>query len=454
LRGRRDPLTLKKEKTMSNAAQSALPAVTVAPEAPATPSHLYNPERLRALIAPGVAARRNKNLLLYIHVPFCSSKCHFCDWVVGYSKADLLDTGELRARYVDALCEQISQYAPMLAGLGYKVTNLYWGGGTPTRLAPEQMARIHDTLAAGIDLSGLVEYTAECSPETVSAAHLDVLMSRGLNRISAGAQSFDPQIVRRMGRAHSPAHIGRAVGLFKDAGLKNFNLDLIVGFPGQTREVVLDSIQQALDAGVPHLSLYMFREFSTGLVVVRQMNAGGVTQDTVEVRSSIYYDAKAMLEAAGYEEYVVGYFAKCPDYYFHSEDYYFALRGDYFGFGAGAASVLGHCAIKYGEADRYGNSDVRRFIDDPVSLAAGPLKRMPDKVFTDGYFKAFATREGINFERWQDQFGFDFRALRDARPGLRDWFTQRESHGAVFVEDGKGVALSEETLIPTMIWRR
>jgi coproporphyrinogen III oxidase-like Fe-S oxidoreductase len=439
---------------MMNPANNAATAPAIAPATAPLPSHLYDPARLRELIAPGVAARQNKNLLLYIHVPFCSSKCHFCDWVVGYSKADLLDTGELRARYVDALCEQIGAYAPMLSEMGYTATNLYWGGGTPTRLTPEQMARIHDTLAAHLDLSTLVEYTAECSPETVTPDHLKVLRERGLNRISAGAQSFDPKIVRRMGRAHAPEQIGGAIGHFRDAGLDNFNLDLIVGFPGQGRDSVLDSIRTALELGVPHLSLYMFREFSSGLVVVRQTQAGSVEQDPVEVRSATYFAAKAMLEQAGYHEYVVGYFAKTPAHEFLSEDYYFGLRGDYFGFGAGAASLLGHCAIKYGEADRYGNANVRGFIDNPTLLSASPLKRMGDQVYTDGHFKAFATREGIDFARWKDQFGFDFRSLRAARPGLQRWFAERERHGAVFVEDDTGLRLSDDTLIPTMIWRR
>jgi coproporphyrinogen III oxidase-like Fe-S oxidoreductase len=420
----------------------------------APPPGIADAATLSRLAGPGARARRNKNLLVYFHVPFCSSKCHFCDWVVGYNKADLVNTGELRERYVDAICTQIEAYTPMIRDLGYKVTNIYWGGGTPTRLTPDQMARIFDALAGHIDLRHVVEHTAECSPETVTAAHLEVLRARGLNRASAGAQSFDPQILRRMGRAHSSDQVGKVVDLFHGAGLTNFNLDLITGFPGQTAASSFESIQRAIDAGVPHVSLYMFREFSDGLISVKQVQSGHAVQRSEMDRASSYAEAKALLEANGYEEYIVGYFAKGRQNYFDSEDYYFSLRGDYFGFGAGAASILGRWVLKSGEAGRYGDSHVRDFIQNPLAMIAGPASTMPDMLYTDGYFKAFATREGIQFDQWYDQFGFDFDTFRRRRPGIAEWFTEREKTGAVFTETAKGISLSPETWIDTMIWRR
>jgi oxygen-independent coproporphyrinogen-3 oxidase len=415
---------------------------------------IADPAGLARLAGPGARARRNKNLLIYLHVPFCSSKCHFCDWVVGYNKADLVNTGELRSNYVTAICAQIAAYTPVLRDLGYRVTNIYWGGGTPTRLAPEQMARIFDTLSEHIDLSHVVEHTAECSPETVTEPHLKVLRERGLNRASAGAQSFDPQILRRMGRAHSSDQVGKAVERFQNAGLTNFNLDLITGFPGQTASSSLTSIQRAVDSNVPHISLYMFREFSDGLISVKQVQSGHAVQRSENERASSYAEAKSLLEANGYEEYVVGYFAKGAANYFDSEDYYFGLRGDYFGFGAGAASILGRCVLKSGEPGRYGDSHVRDFISNPLALIAGPAATMPDVLYTDGYFKAFATKEGICFDRWRDQFGFDFDTFRRRRPGISNWFAEREQGGAVFEEDSTGIRLSPETWIETMIWRR
>ena len=159
------------------------------------------------------------------------------------------------------MVQQVRTYAPKLAELRYRVTNIYWGGGTPTRLEASQIARIHDAVADSMDLSQLTEYTAEGSPETVTAAHLDMWMKRGLNRLSIGVQSFDNQVLRRMGRAHDAGKAEQALALFRAAGLANYNIDLIAGFPDQSRGSLLDSLRRAIDLGVPHVSLYMFREF-------------------------------------------------------------------------------------------------------------------------------------------------------------------------------------------------
>src|SRR6266516_6018496 len=111
--------------------------------------------------------------LVYLHAPFCSSKCHFCDWVVGYDKTDLIDAGDLRQRYVQAICTQLRSYGPRLSELGYAVTNIYWGGGTPTRLTPEQLTQVRGALGEVFDLSSVSEHTAECSPEDRKSTRLN-----------------------------------------------------------------------------------------------------------------------------------------------------------------------------------------------------------------------------------------------------------------------------------------
>ena len=198
----------------------------------------------------------------------------------------------------------------------------------------------------------------------------------------------------------------------------------------------------------------MFREVAAELVSVKQVLTGVRRQTARTERAESYFAAKAMLEAAGYDEYIVGYFARGPAFRFDAEHYYFSLRGDYFGFGAGAASTIGRCGLKSGLPGRYGGSHVRAYIDDPNKMLAGPIAIMPDDLITSLYFKAFATRDAIRFDRWLDHCGFDFRTLRDRRPGIRRWFVEQESAGARFVESSQGVALSEETWIPTMIWRQ
>lgn len=412
------------------------------------------PASILDLLSPGAAARVSRRLLAYVHVPFCSAKCHFCDWVVGYDKSELLDTRRLRDSYVRALGEQIRAYGPTLGELGYIATNVYWGGGTPTRLTPEQLATIDDTLRDVLDLSHVQEYTAECSPETVTADHLDVWLARGLNRVSVGVQSFDDTVLRRMGRPHSAQVARECIELFRCVGIDNFNIDLIVGFPDQRVDAVLDSVQRAIDLGVPHISVYLFREFSTDLVAVRQVRAGWRAQVSREERAWVYRSVKERLEQAGYHEYMVGYFAREPRFQFDGEKYYFGMEGDYFGFGAGASSTIGRCGLRSGEASRYGSAQVLAFVQQPSDMLAAPLAALPDEVYIESYFKAFATREGVRFGKWLDQFGFSFASFRSARPGIQRWFADLERSGARFVETTEGIALSTDTWLDTMMWRR
>lgn len=413
-----------------------------------------SPARILDMVAPGSAARTSRRLLVYVHVPFCSAKCHFCDWVVGYDKSELLDRHQLRDSYVRALVEQIRAYGSALGELGYIVTNVYWGGGTPTRLTPEQLAVIDGALHDVLDLSRVQEYTAECSPETVTASHLDVWVARGLNRVSVGVQSFDDTVLRRMGRPHSAQVARECVELIRRAGIDNFNIDLIVGFPDQSPETVLDSVRRAIDLGVPHLSLYMFREFSSDLVAVRQVHTGRRAQVSREERASVYRLAKELLERAGYDEYMVGYFTREPRFQFDGEKYYFGMDGDYFGFGAGASSTIGRCGLRSGEASRYGSAQVHAFVRQPSDMLGAPLAALPDEVYIQSYFKAFATREGVRFGKWLDQFGFSFTGFRSARPTIQRWFADLERNGARFIETAEGISLSTDTWLDTMMWRR
>jgi oxygen-independent coproporphyrinogen-3 oxidase len=404
------------------------------------------------LVTPGARARKRKDLLLYVHIPFCSSKCHFCDWVVGYRTKDLIDTGDVRERYVEALCAQTDGYGPRLSDLGYRVTNIYWGGGTPTRLEPRQIARVHDALARAVDITTVEEHTAECSPETVTPEHLEVLLRGGLNRISVGVQSFDDAVLRRMGRAHNSARAEAAVRLFQYSGIDNFNIDLIVGYSGQDGASCRTTVQRTIDLGVPHVSLYMFREFSTELVAVKQ--SGSHSRAVRAEHADNYLAAEAMLKMAGYEEYMVGYFARAPQYRFSGENHYFSFAGDYFGFGAGASSTVGRCALRSGAPARYGDSGLHAYIEAPTLMIAGPLEAMPDDLYLSTYLKAFATREGIRFDRWYDQFGCNFWRFLAARPAIQKWFADEEMQGARFVTTDLGIYLSADTWVSTMMWRR
>lgn len=414
-------------------------------------------ERVIEAVSAGAQARKSKRLLIYLHIPFCSSKCHFCDWVIGYEIKNLTNTGELRQQYVDAMVNQIRWYGPRLMSLGYEPTNVYWGGGTPTRITPAQLVEIWQALEESFDLRGMTEHTVECSPETVTVPHIEALQAGRLNRISIGVQSFDDNILRLMGRAHNAHHARESILMVQGAGLKNLNIDLIIGFPDQNDDSVRMTVASAIALEIPHISLYMFREFASSLISVQQVQRGSRQQTERSHRQAIYFEIKELLERAGYEEYIVGYFSRSESYRFGGEAFYFGLSGDYVGFGSGAYSLLGHHMIKNSdEMQRYGTVDINKYITDPCSmdmmLAAKklPLSSWGDSGLLD---KPLATKEGINFEKWKDQYGFDFQEIR-RHPEIARWFEEKRRLGALFIEGTNGISLTPETWASTGIWRR
>jgi oxygen-independent coproporphyrinogen-3 oxidase len=407
----------------------------------------FTGERALELIAPAVRARRSKRLLVYVHVPFCSSKCHFCDWVAGYDTGDLTNTSDLRQAYVDALCAQIRFYGPRLMALGYSPSNVYWGGGTPTRLSDEQLATVARTLSESFDLSKVAEYTLEGSPETLTAEKLGILREAGLNRISIGVQSFDDTILRRMGRAHSADVADRAVGLIKAAGIENFNIDLITNFPDQSREIVAETVQHTAALGVPHVSLYPFRHVES-LVSVKQARRGVRRVMANDERIDAYMNGKRLLEEAGFEEYVANYFTRGDRFRFDSEWYYFGLVGDYVGFGAGAISQLGRHSFKRStDIRKIGAIDVRGYIANPTLFEMGaPARDVPVEAYRATLGQALATREGVVFGRWEDQFGFGFDQIRQ-HPSIQSQLAAHADGGAVFVETPESLSIREDTWI-------
>ena len=364
------------------------------------------PDEIFWAIDGPVRARRRKELLVYIHVPFCSSKCHFCDLVSNYSTADLIATGDIQANYVRALCNQIRSYGPRLSALGYRVTNVYWGGGTPTRLQVRHLSDIHDALASSFNLSSVNEYTLECSPETLTAEKLSLLMQAGLNRISIGVQSFDSQVLRRMGRAHTADAARAAIELVRSAGPDNFNIELITNFSEQMSETTLNSISEAIALRVPHITTYLFRPNCDDLVSVKQLLRGSRCIASADDAYHCQNAVSAALTEAGYAEYIHSYFARDPRFHFDCEDFYFPHRGDYIGFGAGAFSFLGRHAMKQPSSGQ--TVDVGQYIRDPLSMGVlcSAVELLP-QFGAEVALESLGTSRGLSYELWADQFGVE-----------------------------------------------
>ena len=235
---------------------------------------------------------------LYVHVPFCFHKCHYCDF---YSLVDTRDRQEPFTARLSAELEALAPFAGPLA-------SLFVGGGTPTLLRPDLWRQLLKTLGSRFDL-GQAEFTVECNPETASTELFDTLVAGGVNRISIGAQSFDPGHLRTLERWHDPSNVGRAIEMARSAGIERQSVDLIFAIPGQTLDQWRADLQQALDLGVTHLSCYALT-YEPNTAMTARLHRGEFIAADEDVEADMLELTLATLRRAGFERYEVSNYAK------------------------------------------------------------------------------------------------------------------------------------------------
>lgn len=391
-----------------------------------------------------VSGDPNKDLALYVHVPFCASKCHFCDWVVDIPVARLRSGEPERSPYVAAVCEQVRFYGPLLTRMGYRPTVMYWGGGTPTRLNPEEMRAIATALHESFDLSELSQWSIETTPNDLDAERLDAARAMGVDRVSIGVQSFNPYQLRRSGRIHDGTHIVRAVELLRAAGIDNFNLDLILGFPGEELSAFASTLDAALALDPPHLTVYPYRA-TPKTVMAMQLERSVLDAHSQHGMIEGYESAGARLRAAGYHEYCHGYWVKDPAYEDLDGNYKYNLSGDRIGFGSGAESIIGHHLL-WNENTKY-----TQYLSRPreFTLAEKFTLDKPD-LLTASIGGALMTFDGIVFDRFERLTGLSFHELRHT-PYLRRWLEVLGECGAHYLETDTSLRLHPDTIHSTYI---
>jgi len=391
-----------------------------------------------------LAGEHNRDLLIYVHVPFCSYKCAFCDWVADIPGGQLTSGPDVRAQYVEAICKQIREVGPQLMRLGYVPKFIYWGGGTPTRLESDGHARIVEALETSFDLSRVLEHSMEASPETLTVEKLQVLKSLGVMRLSMGVQSFNAEELRRAGRGHSPAQAAQAVEMAYQAGIGQFNIDLIAALPEQTLEGLEHSLKRAVELQPTHITVYIYRPTTT-TAMAKQIQRGARTVGDVEHVARSYRLVKETLEAAGYEEYTMGYFAKSGEFRCKGEEYYFNLQGDWIGFGSGAVSILGHHRL------RNFHAGLQRYLNDPLLFeSCRDLRDHKQECAMYALRQIMQTETGIRYDSFQRFFGHPFTEVRKDPP-IQRLIEYYESCGAEFRETEEGFFITPETRSQTYI---
>lgn len=289
---------------------------------------------------------------IYLHIPFCRSKCWYCDFFSLAGREDALPT------YVDSLCREIELYD----GPEPAADTVYFGGGTPSLLSPEQFEQIFSCLRRCFPPAEGAEVTCETNPDTVDRAKLSALRELGVNRLSVGVQSFHDDELRQMERAHDSRRARRCLEDARAAGFGDLSIDLISALPGRSLDSLRDNLRQATEFSPEHISAYTL-EYHEGTRLAAERAARKVRPADEELERRMYLETIDSLARNGYEHYEVSNFARPGRRCRHNLKYW--RHEPYLGFGASAHGFTGN--------RRYWNhADLDRYLAD-VSAGEKPL---------------------------------------------------------------------------------
>jgi len=371
-------------------------SAAVAPRAPAregSPSRRDGVSREER-----VSARQPREQLgLYVHIPFCASRCPYCDFATAPARS------ALRTRYLDALDIEIRREGERLGRP--RVSTLYFGGGTPSLLEPEEVARLAAALSAEFDLRP-VEATVEANPATLDRSRLEAWVALGITRLSLGAQSLSAEGLRALGRTHQPEDVAPAVQAARSVGF-DVNLDLIFGWPGQTAAAWRADLQAALDLGPDHLSCYPLELALEPEEAVANWPGGGwpsverwrrraaAAQLDDDGIAALYEIAEAVLGRHGYRHYEIANWARVGKRCRHNLGYW--RNGDWLGVGAGAHSHLAGVRAR--------NPGVLPAYISAIERGAARIVDTTANAAVDGAMLALRLDEGLDLERYGARFG-------------------------------------------------
>jgi len=358
---------------------------------------------------PVMAINNSDALGLYISIPFCRSKCTYCNFASGVYPASE------HTRYVERLIEDLRSAAGSVTRMGVtlprRVDTVYLGGGTPSLLAPELLARLFAAMRAEFDLGPDAEITVECAPGQIADETLDALVRAGVNRVSLGVQSFIDREAATSGRLHTRAAVEEDLRRLRAAGIANLNVDLIAGLAGQTFASWEESLAALIGSGVPHASVYML-EVDEDSRLGREMLAHGARYHAGLVPSDdaiaqMYSVAIDRLAAAGLGQYEISNFCRPGFASRHNLRYW--QRRPYLGLGLDASSML--LAASHA-ADSAGPNYIFRTTttDDLTAYLAGPAPAetawlSPDRQHEEAWFLGLRLNAGVDVPTLEQEFG-------------------------------------------------
>jgi putative oxygen-independent coproporphyrinogen III oxidase len=341
---------------------------------------------------------RSDTFGIYVHIPFCKHRCHYCDFNTYEGQDDL------HAAYVDALVLDIERWPRE----DRSVTSVFFGGGTPTLLSAGDLGRILETIDRTQGIASTAEVTVEANPETVDERTFRDLLASGFNRVSIGVQSLVPRVLLGLGRTHPPEQALDALGAAHAAGFTDVNADLIYGSPWETDEDWLVSLRGVIGAGPAHVSAYALT-IEEGTPLATLVATGRVPDVDPDLQADRHAVADELLGSAGYERYEVSNWALPGHHSRHNVLYWEA--GDYLGFGAGAH---GHIAESRWWSTRLPR-DFIAAVHAGHSTRAGSETLEEDARAGEALMLGLRLVSGIDLEQFGRDFGAESLVSRRAR---------------------------------------
>jgi oxygen-independent coproporphyrinogen III oxidase len=379
---------------------------------------------------------------LYVSIPFCKAKCSFCNFASGVFAAERLQS------YVDRVCTEIAAAQACADRLGVPLPmhadSIYLGGGTPSLLSPELMRQLFAALQSHFAIDADAEVTVECAPGQLSPETLQAMLAAGVNRLSFGVQSFIDRECAAVGRLHTGAQARAQLRSVAEAGVKRIGIDLIAGLPHQSFDSWRETVQQAIDSGVEHVSVYMLevdedsrlgREFLRGGT---RFGAGALPPDD---RVADWYSAACeWLDAGGIRQYEISNFARAGGQSRHNRKYWERLP--YLGFGMDAHSMLrdGAGGVRWANADEM-----------PAYLNGNPptTERVNnEQAFEESAFLGLRLVEGISLPGLRAEFGC---ALVDS---MMDGLRESQDAGLIVIEADRLKLTNRGRMISNEVFER
>ncbi|HEN4505404.1 TPA: oxygen-independent coproporphyrinogen III oxidase [Streptococcus agalactiae] len=324
----------------------------------------------------------------YVHIPFCTQICYYCDFSKVFIKNQPVDA------YLQALIREFRSYDIT------ELRTLYIGGGTPTSISAVQLDYLLTELSRDLNLNTLEEFTIEANPGDLTVDKIEVLQKSAVNRVSLGVQTFNDKHLKRIGRSHNEAQIYSTIDALKTAGFQNISIDLIYALPGQTMDDVRSNVAKALSLNIPHLSLYsLILEHHT--VFMNKMRRGKLHLPTEDLEAEMFEYIISEMERNGFEHYEISNFTKLGFESRHNLMYWDNV--EYYGVGAGASGYLD--GIRYrnrGPIQHY----LKGVSEGNARLSEEVLSK--NEMMEEELFLGLRKKEGVSIGKFEQKFGTSF----------------------------------------------